>query len=244
MTSSDVWDEQTASVFEEESVQMFAKEMVDPAVDFLAHLAGTGRALEFAIGTGRIAIPLLERGVSVTGVELSAPMTARLRTKVSATELPVVLGDMATTKVAGKFSLVYLLWNSIANLRTQKEQVSCFSNAARHLDSGGHFVIELFVPPLRRLPPGQVAVPFEVTDRHTGVDTIDASTQETTSHHYTRQPDGTVRHGVGHFRYIWPAECDLMAQLAGMSLENRFADWKGNPFTHESENHVSIWRKS
>jgi SAM-dependent methyltransferase len=245
VASSDVWDEETAADYDEqEAADMFAPEAVEPAVDFLAQLAGSGPALEFAIGTGRIGVPLTRRGVPVAGIELSEPMASRLRAKVSEEDLPVVIGDMATTTVAGDFSLVYLVWNSISNLRTQPEQVECFRNAARHLISGGRFVIELFVPALRRLPPGQVAVPFEVSEAHTGFDTLDVVTQECSSHHYWRQPDGTIRYGVGHFRYIWPAECDLMAQLAGMQLENRFADWRGTPFTADSQSHVSVWRKS
>lgn len=243
MVTSDVWDEQTAEVYDEEASAMFHPDAVDPAVDFLARLAGTGRALEFASGTGRISVPLVGRGVPVTGIELSAPMTSRLRTKATQAELPVVLGDMATTRVPGEFSLVFLVFNTISNLRTQTEQVECFRNAARHLAPGGRFVIELFVPPLRRLPPGQVAVPFDVSEAHTGFDTFDLATQECQSHHYTRQSDGTMRYDVGNFRYVWPAECDLMAQLAGMELETRVEDWRSKPFTSESETHVSVWRK-
>jgi SAM-dependent methyltransferase len=223
---------------------MFAADVVGPAVDYLARLAGSGRALELAIGTGRIGIPLARRGVPVTGIELSGPMAAILRTKVSEAELPVVVGDMATTTVPGDFTLVFLVWNGISNLRTQREQVECFRNAARHLGPGGRFVIELFVPPLRLLPPGQVAVPFDVSEAHTGFDTFDLATQACHSHHYTRQPDGTTRYDVGHFRYVWPAECDLMAQLAGMELETRAEDWDGTPFTSESTKHVSVWRKA
>ena len=243
MVSSDVWDDETAAVYDDEAAEMFAAEVVEPAVSFLARLAGIGPALEFAIGTGRIGIPLMKRGIPVRGIELSTSMTSRLRTKISEAELPVVVGDMATTSVPGEFSLVYLVWNSISNLRTQEEQVECFRNAARHLVPGGRFVIELFVPPLRRFPPGQVGVPFEVSEAHTGIDTFDLVTQECNSHHYTCQSDGTMRYGVGHFRYIWPAECDLMAQLAGMELESRVEDWDGKPFTSESEKHVSVWRK-
>jgi SAM-dependent methyltransferase len=243
MVSSDVWDEEAAAVYDEDAAEMFAPEVVGPAVDFLARLAGSGRALGFAIGTGRIGVPLVRRGVPVTGIELSAPMAARLRAKVGEADLPVVVGDMASTKVPGEFSLVFLVWNSISNLRTQREQVECFGNAARHLAPGGRFVVELFVPPLRRLPPGQVAVPFDVSEAHTGFDTFDLVTQACHSHHYTRRRDGTVRYDVGHFRYIWPAECDLMAQMAGLELETRVEDWDGTPFTSESEKHVSVWRR-
>ena len=243
MVSSDLWNEETAARYDEDAAQMFRPEVVDPTVEFLQRLAGPGPVVEFAIGTGRIGIPLMRRGVPVMGVELSAPMAARLREKVSATDLPVMIGDMTSTRVPGDFTLVYLLWNSLANLRQQSEQVACFRNAARHLVPGGRFVIELFVPPLRRLPMGQTAVPFEVSEAHTGFDTIDVATQECDSHHYTRRPDGSLHYGVGHFRYVWPAECDLMAQLADLSLEARFEDFDGRPFTSESEKHVSIWHK-
>ncbi len=243
MVSSDLWTEETAAHYDDDVAAMSAPEVLGPAVDLLARLAGDGPALEFAVGTGRVAVPLLRRGVPVTGIELSEPMLARLRDKAGADALPVVVGDMATTVVPGDFALVFLVFNSISNLRTQDEQVECFRNAARHLVPGGRFVVELFVPPLRRLPPGQVAVPFEVSEAHTGFDTFDVVTQECTSHHYTRDADGSVRYEAGHFRYIWPAECDLMARLAGLELETRLGDWDGTAFTEASEKHVSVWRK-
>lgn len=243
MTSSDLWDEETAQRYDETSADKFVAGVLDPTVDFLARLAGSGAALELAIGTGRVGIPLAACGVPVTGIELSEPMVAQLRRKVDEATLPVVVGDMATTRVPGEFSVVYLVWNSIANLRTQREQVECFRNAARHLRPGGRFVIELWVPPLRRFPPGQVAVPFDVSDRHLGFDTYDLVTQRGTSHHYWPGDDGSTRYGVSNFRYIWPAECDLMAQIAGMGLEERVADWDGGPFTSDSESHVSVWRR-
>jgi SAM-dependent methyltransferase len=243
MTSSEVWDEQAAERYDADSAERFAPQALNPVVDFLARLAGSGAALEFAIGTGRVAIPLAARGVRVTGIDLSAPMVARLRRKVGQEALPVLVGDMATATVPGDFSLVYLVWNSISNLRTQHEQVECFRNAARHLSSGGRFVIELWVPPLRRLPPGQFAVPMGDDGRHLVLDTYDLATQQCTSHHYWREADGSARYGSGTFRYIWPAECDLMARLAGMELEQRLADWDGSPFTADSESHVSVWRK-
>lgn len=211
MTSSEVWNEETAGRYDSTSAEMFAPDVLDPAVDFLARLAGSGPALEFAIGTGRVGIPLAARGVSVTGIELSPPMVAQLRHKVDEATLPVVVGDMATTSVPGEFALVYLVWNSISNLRTQAEHVECFRNAARHLSPGGRFVIELWVPAVRRLPPGQPAVPMSIGDGHVVFDTYDLATQQCTSHHYWREADGTTRYGAGHFRYIWPAECDLMA---------------------------------
>jgi SAM-dependent methyltransferase len=243
MTSSELWDEDTAERYDETSAEMFAPEALDPAVDFLAGLAGSGAALEFAIGTGRVAVPLAGRGVSVTGIELSAPMVGQLRRKVDESTIPVIVGDMATTRVPGEFTLVYLVWNSISNLRTQAEQVDCFRNAARHLAPGGRFVIELWVPAVRRMPPGQQAVPMSLGEDHLVFDTYDLATQACTSHHYWHQADGTTRYGAGNFRYIWPAECDLMAQLAGLELEHRYADWHRAPFSSDSESHVSVWRK-
>ena len=240
MTSSDLWDAETAERYDEASAFMFAPDVLEPAVRFLADLAGDGPALELAIGTGRVAVPLVERGVAVSGIELSQPMVEQLRTK--RTDIPVVVGDMATSTMPGRFSLVYLVWNGIGNLRTQAEQVACFRNAARHLLPGGRFVIELWIPGIRRFPPGQAGVPFHVGRHHVGIDTYDLASQQGTSHHYRRHPDGTVTYGASNFRYIWPAECDLMAQLAGMELERRAADWTGSPFTNDSESHVSVWR--
>lgn len=241
MVSSDLWDEGTAASYDDDAAAMFAPDVLGPTVDVLAELAGDGPVLELAVGTGRVAVPLLRRGLRVSGIELSPAMVTRLRAKASEDELPVVVGDMATATAPGRFSLVYLVFNSISNLRTQAEQVACFRNAARHLVPGGRFVVELFVPPVRRLPPGQVAVPFDVSAEHTGFDTLDVVTQELTSHHYTRLADGTVRYGEGRFRYAWPAELDLMAQLAGMSLESRWGDWDRGPFLGTSEKHVSVW---
>ncbi len=184
MTSSEVWDEETAERYDASSAEKFAPEVLDPTVDFLARLAGSGAALELAIGTGRVGVALAARGVPVTGIELSEPMVRQLRRKVDEVALPVVVGDMATTAVPGEFSLVYLVWNSISNLLTQQEQVECFRNAARHLSPGGRFVIELWVPPVRRLPPGQLAVPMSIDDGHLVFDTYDLTTQQCTSHHY------------------------------------------------------------
>lgn len=243
MTSSDLWDEATAQRYDEASAQMFVAEVVQPAVEFLARLAGPGRALELAIGTGRLAVPLMARGVPVTGIELSEPMVAQLRRTVDEGTLPVLVGDMATTRAPGEFALVYLVYNTIGNLRTQGEQVACFRNAARHLAPGGRFVVEVGVPSLRLLPPGQVAVPFDVSEQHLGFDTYDLVTQQAASHHFSREPGGSFRHGIHHFRYVWPAELDLMAQLAGLELEERVADWDGSAFTSESPSHVSVWRK-
>ena len=240
MPTSDLWDDARAARYDEVSASMFRPEVLDPVVDTLADLAGDGRALELAIGTGRVAIPLAARGVDVAGIELSQPMAERLHAKNP--DLPVVVGDMAATVVPGRFALVYLVYNTIGNLRTQDEQVACFANAARHLAPGGRFVIEVGVPSLRRLPPGQSAVPFDVSADHVGLDTYDVATQEAVSHHYTREDDGSFRYLPHHYRYVWPAELDLMARLAGMTLERRSADWHGTPFTGDSAAHVSVWR--
>lgn len=245
MTSSEVWDEETAARYDTDSAPRFAPDVLEPTVDYLERLANGGPTLEFAIGTGRVSVPLARRGVPVTGIELSEPMVAQLRGKIAEEQLPVIVGDMATATVpgTGTFSLVFLVWNSISNLRTQAEQVQCFRNAAKHLRPGGRFVIELWVPPIHRMTPGQKAVPMSVEEGHLIFDTYDVVTQECASHHYYRDADGTIRYGAGHFRYIWPSECDLMAQLAGLEFESRFADWDGTPFDATSESHVSVWRK-
>ena len=240
MTSSDLWDADDAARYDVAVAAMFEPQVLDPTVDLLAELAGPGPVLEFAIGTGRVAIPLAARGLSVTGLEYSQPMIDVLHEK--APELPVIPGDMASTLVPGTFSLVYLVFNTIGNIRTQAEQVACFRNAARHLLPGGRFVVEVEVPSLRRLPPGQAAVPFDLSERHLGFDTYDLVTQQAISHHFTRQADGSYRRGTHNFRCVWPSELDLMAQLAGMELESRYAGWSREPFTAESEAHVSIWR--
>lgn len=240
MTSSDLWDAQTADRYDQSNAQMFAPEVLHPCLDMLHELAGAGPALELAVGTGRVAIPLRERGIDVAGIELSRPMTDRLHEK--APDLPVVVGDMATTRVPGEFTLVYLVFNTIGNLRTQDEQVACFRNAAAHLRPGGRFVVELWVPGIRRFPPGQSAVPFHVDETHAGFDTYDMATQQGTSHHYNRLPDGSYGYSSCNFRYVWPAELDLMARLAGMELEHRWAGWDRAPFTGDSESHVSVYR--
>lgn len=246
VTTSDYWDAEAAARYDEACADMFAPAVLDPAVDLLADLAGDGPVLELAIGTGRVAIPLAERGIPVAGIELSQPMVDALHAKRP--DLPVAVGDMASATAPaqvgapGEFTLVFVAWNSIGNLRTQAEQVACFANAARHLAPGGRFVIELWVPGIRRFPPGSGAVPFDVSPTHVGLDIYDMTTQQGTSHHYTHEPDGSIRYGTSNFRYIWPAECDLMAQLAGMEPQARYAGWDRAPFTNDSASHVSIWR--
>lgn len=240
MTSSDLWGPDTAARYDRENAFMFDPAVLDPAVDLIAELADGGPVCEFAIGTGRLAIPLRRRGIEVSGIELSVPMVEQLHRKDP--DVPVVIGDMATARVEGEFAVVALVWNTLGNLRTQPEQVACFANAARHLRPGGRFVVEIGIPPLRRLPIGQDAVPFHVGANHTGFDTFDLVTQQHSSHHFTREGDGRFRYSEGHFRYIWPAEGDLMAQLAGMELQARYADWDRTEFTSDSEKQVSVWQ--
>ncbi len=239
---SPVWDAEMARSYDTPGEGMFAPEEVDPAVTALAALAGNGGALEFAIGTGRIAVPLAARGVPVTGVELSPAMVERLRTKADEATIPVVIGDMATTRVPGDHSLVYLVYNTISNLLTQAEQVECFRNAARHLGPGGRFVVELGVPSLRRLPPGQDGLVFAHRDGYVGLDTFDLEHQHLVSHHIRFEKGGEPSVIRVKQRYVWPSELDLMAQMAGFELESRHADWKGAPFTGDSRSHVSVYR--
>ncbi|GAA3426709.1 class I SAM-dependent methyltransferase [Streptosporangium sandarakinum] len=242
MRQEEIWDVETAQRYDTPGTGMFAPEVLGPAVDRLAELAEGGRALEFAVGTGRVAVPLAERGVPVTGIELSAPMIDRLRTKADETTIPVIVGDMATAVAPGKYTLVYLVYNTISNLLTQAEQVECFRNAARHLVPGGRFVIELWVPELRRLPPGQQATVWHHEPGYIGLDTYDVLRQHVVSHHFRFDESRQARLSRSPHRYIWPAELDLMARLAGFALESRHADWSGTEFTADSPSHVSVYR--
>jgi SAM-dependent methyltransferase len=237
------FDEPVAATYDDDSAEMFGPEVLEPAVDFLANLAGSGRALELGIGTGRIAVPLAERGVPVHGVDLSNAMVARLREKPGAQDIEVTIGDFATTTVDGSFSLAYLVFNTIGNLTTQEAQVACFRNVAAHLEPGGCFVIEVGVPELRRLPPGETAHVFHVSEDRWGIDEYDVVRQGLTSHHFWIQED-RLEHFSMPFRYVWPSELDLMAQLAGMTLRERWAGWTREPFTSESRSHVSVWERS
>jgi len=221
---------------------MFDPAVVDPAVDFLVELAGEGRALELAIGTGRIALPLAQRGVPVHGIDMSKAMVARLREKPGGDDIGVTIGDFATTTVEGTFSVAYLVFNTIQNLTTQAEQVACFRNVAAHLEPGGCFVIEVGVPSLRRLPPGETIRAFHLSETRWGIDEFDVANQGLISHHF-QIVDGRVERNSVPFRYVWPEELDLMAQLAGMSLRERWSGWKREPFTSESRKHVSVWEK-
>ncbi|AVT35108.1 class I SAM-dependent methyltransferase [Plantactinospora sp. BB1] len=242
MRQDEIWDAATAENYDTPGAGMFAPEVLGPAVDRLAELADAGPALEFAIGTGRVAVPLSDRGVPVSGIELSRPMVDRLRTKADETKIPVVVGDMATATTGGQHTLVYLVYNGISNLLTQAEQVACFRNAARHLLPGGCFVIELWVPELRKLPPSQEAVVFGAAAGYIGLDTYDVLRQQVVSHHFRFGDGRDARVFRSPHRYVWPAELDLMAQLAGFELESRHADWTGSEFTAESRSHVSVYR--
>jgi SAM-dependent methyltransferase len=235
--------EGVAERYDESSAEMFHPAVLGPVVDFLAGLAGDGAALEFGIGTGRIAIPLSRRGVPVHGIDLSPQMVAQLRAKPGTEGIGVTVGDFATTRVRGRFSLAYLVFNTIGNLTTQDGQVACFENAAAHLEPGGRFVIEVGVPDLQRLPPGETIRPFAVTPTHLGFDEYDVASQGLISHHYTVVGDGHLELTSVPFRYVWPAELDLMARLAGMTLEERWSGWRREPFTSDSTRHVSVWRK-
>jgi SAM-dependent methyltransferase len=236
------FDERVAARYDESSAEMFEPEVVDPAVDFLAELAGEGRALELGIGTGRIALPLAQRGVPVHGIDLSRAMTSRLREKPSGEEIGVSIGDFATTTVDGAFSLAYVVFNTIGNLTTQAEQVACFRNVAAHLEPGGCFVIEVGTPELQRLPPGETMRVFDASETHWGIDEYDVANQGLVSHHFSLV-DGRLERVSMPFRYVWPAELDLMAQLAGMTLRERWGGWKRETFTSESRKHVSVWEK-
>jgi SAM-dependent methyltransferase len=242
MRQDEIWDADAARRYDTPGTGMFSPEVLVPTVDRLAALAGDGAALEFAIGTGRVAIPLADRGVPVTGIELSLAMIDQLRTKADEGTIPVVVGDMATTVAPGTYTLVYLIYNTVANLLTQAEQVACFRNAARHVSPGGRFVIELWVPELRKLPPGQQATVWHYEPGYVGLDTYDVLSQHVVSHHFHFDDTRQARLYRTPHRYIWPAELDLMGQLAGFELESRHADWSGAEFTAESRSHVSVYR--
>ncbi len=228
--------------YDDPADEMNAAAAIEPVVDVLARLAGKGRALELAIGTGRIALPLAARGVPVAGIELSRAMVARLRAKPGGADIPVSIGDMATTRVDGSFTVVYLVYNTIMNLTTQAAQVACFRNAAAHLGPGGTFLVEVGVPDLQRLPPGETVRPFHVSEHHWGFDEYDVAHQGLVSHHLDIS-DGHARQVSVPFRYAWPAELDLMAELAGLRLRDRWGGWDGEPFTSDSRKHVSIWER-
>jgi SAM-dependent methyltransferase len=238
-----IYDERTAKGYDAGLTDMFEPTVVDPAVSFLADLAGDGSALELGIGTGRIALPLSQRGVRVHGIDLSPAMVAELKAKPGADDIDVTIGDFATTRVGGTFRLAYLVFNTITNLVTQDEQVECFCNVAAHLEPGGCFVIELEVPALQRLPPGETVRAFTVSPTRLGFDEYDVAAQGLVSHHYWAV-DGRLEVSSHPLRYVWPSELDLMARIAGMTLRERWSGWKREPFTSDSTEHVSVWEKT
>jgi SAM-dependent methyltransferase len=234
--------EDVAERYDDGSWEMFSPEVLEPTVELLVELARGGRALELGIGTGRVALPLAERGVEVSGIDLSRAMVAKLREKPGGDRIAVEIGDFASTQVDGTFTLAYLVFNTINNLTAQDEQVACFRNAAAHLEPGGCFLIEVGVPQLQRLPPGETFRVFNFSETRWGVDEYDVQNQGLVSHHFTLR-DGQIRRRSIPFRYVWPAELDLMAELAGMRLRDRWSGWRREPFTSESRKQVSVWEK-
>ncbi|MET0324827.1 MAG: class I SAM-dependent methyltransferase [Ilumatobacteraceae bacterium] len=238
-----MWEREIAEVYDETSAGMFQPTVLDPVVDVLASLAGDGPALELAIGTGRVALPLSARGVAVSGIELSPHMVAQLRAKPGSDAVAVTIGDMTRTRVDGTFTLVYLVFNTIMNVTTQSEQVAVFANAAAHLAPGGCFVVEVGVPQLRRLPAGEIGRVFEMQPGHVGIETFDDLVgQITWSHHWMDVQGRLVRHAAP-YRYVWPSELDLMAQLAGLRLRGRWAGWAREPFTSASTSQVAVFER-
>jgi trans-aconitate methyltransferase len=242
LTEEGYFGERVAAGYDQHSGGMFDPEVVTPAVDMLADLAGDGAALEFAIGTGRIALPLAERGVRVVGIDNSEAMLARLREKPGVDRLEAMVGDMVATRAEGEFAVVYLVFNTIFNLTSQDGQVACFANAAAHLGRGGRFVIEARVPELQRLPLGQTVLPWRADPTGMSYYVYDVVTQRLSGQHYYLE-DGRIQPSPTEMRYAWPAELDLMARLAGMRLEQRWGGWGGEPFTGLSPAHVSVYRK-
>ena len=232
-----------AARYDHDSRAMYAPEVLQPAVDRLEQLAGGGRALEFAIGTGRVGLALAARGVPVTGIEFSPAMVEQLRAKPGGAELSVTIGDMATTRVDGTFRLVYLVFNTLVNLTSQEAQVDCFANAAAHLDPGGCFVVEVNVPRLELVPAGGRHAVFAMEPDHVGIDEWDVAEQRLVSHHFAPVPDGRWRYNPIPFRYVWAGEMDLMARLAGLRLRDRWSDWHGAPFGNDSRSVISVWEK-
>ena len=231
-----------AAEYESRWPEIFEPAVVEPAVAFLAEEARGGAALELGVGTGRLALPLSRRGVRVHGIEISEDMVAQLRARAGSQAITVTMGDFATVRAEGTFRLAYLVRNTVMNLTTQDEQMACFHNVARHLEPGGRFVVEVLVPHLRRLPPGETLRAFTVTPSHLGFDEYDTASQRSWSHHYWLVDDRLETFSAP-FRYVWPSELDLMARLAGLTRRERWADWERSAFTGESESHVSVWEK-
>lgn len=238
-----LWGKEIAEAFDRTYAEKFDPSVLDPMIDLLATLADGGPALEFAIGTGRVALPLSDRGIAVHGIELSPHMVEQFQAKPGADEVAVTVGDMTSTRLTGEFRLVYLVANTIMNVTTQDEQIAAFENAFDHLVPGGRFVLDVVVPQLRRVPPGETGRVFRLEADHVGVETFDDPVgQIAWSHHWVNVDGRPVQHSAP-YRYVWPSELDLMARLAGFRLEDRWADWFRNPFTAESESQVVVYRR-
>jgi SAM-dependent methyltransferase len=243
VVASITWGQDVAEVYDATSAAMFEPAVLDPAVDLLVEEAQGGPALEFAVGTGRVALPLCARGVTVHGIELSPHMVEQLRAKPGADAVAVTLGDMTTTRVAGTFKLVYLVWNAIMNVTTQDEQVAVFANAAAHLEPGGCFVVEVIVPQLRRVPPGEAGRVFALRPDHVGIETFDDLVgQISWSHHWMEVEGRLIRHSAP-YRYVWPSELDLMAKLADLRVRDHWAGWTRKAFTSDSTDQVAVFDK-
>lgn len=241
--ASITWSSEVAAIYDQTSAPMYDPSVLVPAVDLLAELADGGPALEFAIGTGRVALPLTERGVEVHGIELSPHMAEQLEGKPGAEDIPVTIGDMTSATADGRFKLVYLVWNTIMNVTTQAEQTAVFENAAAHLEPGGRFVVEVIVPQLRRLPAGETSRVFTSEPDHVGIETFDDLVGQIAWSHHWFAVDGRLVHHAAPYRYAWPSELDLMAQLAGLRLQDRWSDWGRNPFTSVSETQVAVYAR-
>ena len=240
-----VWDAEIAGAYDSAYREMFGPAVLGPMTAGLAELAGGGPALEFAVGTGRVALPLSAAGVPVHGLELSGPMADRLRAKPGADAIPVTIGDMRSARVpGGPFTLVYLVANTLMNVTTQDDQLAVFANAAAHLTAGGYFALELIVPQLRRVPPGQDAWVFTMETGHVGIETFDDVVgQVAWSHHWVEIEGRLVRHSAP-YRYIWPSELVLMARIAGFEFQERWGDWVRSPFAAESGRQVAVFVKT
>jgi SAM-dependent methyltransferase len=238
-----VWDRETAEVYDATYAYEAVPAVVDPMVDFLAAYAGRGPALELAVGTGRIALPLSARGLLVSGIELSPHMVEQLQQKPGSGAIEVVVGDMATARAVGSFELVYIVANSIMNLTTQEEQVATVANAAAHLAPGGHFVVEVIVPQLRRVPPSAAGWIFKMDPHHVGIETFDDVANQVAWSHHWKVVDGRFVHHSAPYRYVWPAELDLIGKLAGLELEGRWGGWDRSPFTSDSGKQIALFAK-
>jgi SAM-dependent methyltransferase len=241
--ASRTWTQAQAEYYDDTSAAMFAPEVLDPTVELLFEVSQGGPALELAIGTGRVALPLSAKGITVRGIDLSAPMAEQLRAKPGADAIEVTVGDMTTTRVDGRFTLVYLVWNGIMNVTAQHEQVAVFKTAAAHLAPGGCFVVEVSVPDLRGLPPGEATRVFTMGPDRVGIDTFDDLVGQIASSHHWMRWDGQLIYHAAAYRYVWPSELDLMAQLAGFVLRDRWAGWTRAPFTSDSTQQVAVYEK-